>query len=68
MSATFYTLPISNFAAKVEVALRLKGVVIEAVAPPGLGAWKTRAAAHPAWQSVLAAQLRATEAWLAGKI
>lgn len=32
---TFYTNPVSNFAAKVEIALRLKGVEFEAVAPPG---------------------------------
>lgn len=32
---TFYSLPISNFAAKVEVALRLKGVDYETVPPPG---------------------------------
>ncbi len=32
---TFYTHPVSNFAAKVEVALRLKKVPYEAVPPPG---------------------------------
>ena len=32
---TFYALPISNFAAKVEIALRLKGVAYETKAPPG---------------------------------
>jgi glutathione S-transferase len=32
---TFYTHPVSNFAAKVEVALRLKGVAFEAKPPPG---------------------------------
>lgn len=31
----FYTAPVSNFAAKVEIALRLKGVAFEAVPPPG---------------------------------
>ncbi len=32
---TFYTTPVSNFAAKVEIALRLKGVVFAATPPPG---------------------------------
>ena len=32
---TFYTTPVSNFAAKVEIALRLKGVAFAAVPPPG---------------------------------
>ena len=32
---TFYTTPVSNFAAKVEIALRLKGVDFGAVPPPG---------------------------------
>lgn len=35
MKLTFYTLPISNYAAKVELALRLKGVPYEALPPPG---------------------------------
>jgi hypothetical protein len=34
-SVTFYTTPVSNFAAKVEIALRLKGMAFEAVPPPG---------------------------------
>ena len=32
---TFYTHPVSNFAAKVEIALRLKGLAFEALPPPG---------------------------------
>jgi glutathione S-transferase len=32
---TFYTTPVSNFAAKVEIALRLKGIAFAAVPPPG---------------------------------
>jgi glutathione S-transferase len=32
---TFYTQPISNFAAKVEIALRLKGIRFAALPPPG---------------------------------
>ena len=32
---TLYALPISNFAAKVEIALRLKGVAYATAAPPG---------------------------------
>jgi glutathione S-transferase len=32
---TFYTHPVSNFAAKVEIALRLKGVPFAALPPPG---------------------------------
>lgn len=35
MSLVFYTLPISNFAAKVEIVLRLKGLPFEALPPPG---------------------------------
>ncbi len=31
----FYTTPVSNFAAKVEIALRCKGLAFAAVAPPG---------------------------------
>ena len=31
----FYTTPVSNFAAKVEIALRLKGVAFAAAPPPG---------------------------------
>lgn len=34
MRLTFYTLPISNYAAKVELALRLKGLPYEALPPP----------------------------------
>jgi glutathione S-transferase len=34
-SVTFYTTPVSNFAAKVEIALRLKGIAFQAVPPPG---------------------------------
>jgi glutathione S-transferase len=32
---TLYTLPISNYGAKVEIALRFKGIPFEAVPPPG---------------------------------
>ena len=34
MKLTFYTMPISNYAAKVELALKLKGLPYEALPPP----------------------------------
>ena len=35
MSITFYSHPVSNFCAKVEIVLRLKGMIFEPCAPPG---------------------------------
>jgi glutathione S-transferase len=35
MTIVLYTNPVSNFCAKVEIALRLKGLAYEALPPPG---------------------------------